>query len=122
MLGVSDRQAAEAVRCRIDFKYAMAMELDDPGFHHSVSADFRGRLAEDDRSDHLLDPASPAESLRTVPVCNAGLRRCREVYGLRAITLPCEALMDAITDRKSAGFLRVRPLQHIHCPLPRRRI
>ena len=31
LLGLSDRQAAEAVRCRIDFKYAMAMELDDPG-------------------------------------------------------------------------------------------
>lgn len=32
LLGLSDRQATEAVRCRIDFKYAMAMELDDPGF------------------------------------------------------------------------------------------
>lgn len=55
LLGLSDRQAAEAVRCRIDFKYAMAMELDDPGFHHSVLADFRDRLAEDDRADRLLD-------------------------------------------------------------------
>ncbi|MFF4052914.1 transposase [Streptomyces chartreusis] len=36
LLSLSDRQAVEAVRCRIDFKYAMAMELDDPGFHHSV--------------------------------------------------------------------------------------
>ncbi|MFJ2591197.1 hypothetical protein [Streptomyces sp. NPDC087538] len=32
----------------------MAMELDDPGFHHSVLADFRDRLAEDDRADRLL--------------------------------------------------------------------
>ncbi|MFI8281034.1 IS1182 family transposase [Streptomyces sp. NPDC085929] len=55
LLGLSDRQAAEAVRCRIDFKYAMAMELDDPGFHHSVLADFRERLAQDDRADRLLD-------------------------------------------------------------------
>ncbi|MFJ5294453.1 transposase [Streptomyces sp. NPDC088348] len=31
LLGLSDRQAAGAVRCRIDFKYAMALELDDPG-------------------------------------------------------------------------------------------
>ncbi|UKY48568.1 transposase [Streptomyces inhibens] len=46
LLGLSDRQAAEAVRCRIDFKYAMALELDDPGFHHSVLADFRERLTE----------------------------------------------------------------------------
>ncbi|MET8038119.1 IS1182 family transposase [Streptomyces sp. NPDC005345] len=57
VLGLSDRQAAEAVRCRIDFKYALAMELDDPGFHHSVLADFRDRLAEGDRADGLLDLA-----------------------------------------------------------------
>lgn len=57
LLGLSDRQAAEAVRCRIDFKYAMAMELDDPGFHHSVLADFRERLVQDDRADRLLDLA-----------------------------------------------------------------
>ncbi|GAA2627789.1 hypothetical protein GCM10010411_76250 [Actinomadura fulvescens] len=54
LLELSDRQAAEAVRCRIDFKYALAMELDDPGFHHSVLADFRERLAEDGRVDQLL--------------------------------------------------------------------
>ncbi|MFB7501823.1 transposase [Streptomyces sp. NPDC056161] len=41
----------------MDFKYAMAMELDDPGFHHSVLTDFRDRLAEDDRADRLLDLA-----------------------------------------------------------------
>ncbi|MFB7957788.1 transposase [Streptomyces sp. NPDC056045] len=57
LLGLSDRQAAEAVRCRIDFKYAMAMELDDPGFHHSVLGDFRDRLTEDGRADRLLDLA-----------------------------------------------------------------
>ncbi|MDX2599935.1 transposase [Streptomyces caniscabiei] len=57
LLGLSDRQAAEAVRRRIDFKYAMAMELDDPGFHHSVLADFRDRLAEGDRADRHLDLA-----------------------------------------------------------------
>ncbi|MEY9968541.1 transposase [Streptacidiphilus sp. MAP12-16] len=57
LLGLSDRQAAEAVRCRIDFKYAMAMELDDPGFHHSVLAGFRERLVQDDRADRLLDLA-----------------------------------------------------------------
>ncbi|WP_232247230.1 transposase [Kitasatospora azatica] len=57
LLGLSDRQAAEAVRCRIDFKYALAMELDDPGFHHSVLADFRERLTLDNRADRLLDLA-----------------------------------------------------------------
>jgi transposase len=57
LLNLSDRQAAEAVRCRIDFKYALALELDDPGFHHSVLSDFRDRLAQDDRADALLDLA-----------------------------------------------------------------
>ncbi|MGW8797737.1 transposase [Streptomyces sp. NPDC055775] len=55
LLSLSDRQAAEAVRCRIDFNYALALALDDPGFHHSVLSDFRDRLAEGDRADRLLN-------------------------------------------------------------------
>lgn len=57
LLSLSDRAAAEAVRCRIDFKYALCLELDDPGFHHSVLSDFRERLIQDDRADRLLDLA-----------------------------------------------------------------
>ena len=56
LLDLSDRDAAEAVRCRIDFKYALGLDLDDPGFHHSVLGDFRDRLlAEGGR--RLLDLA-----------------------------------------------------------------
>jgi transposase len=58
LLGLSDRDAAEAVRCRIDFKYALGLDLDDPGFHHSVLGDFRDRLLEGEgRADRLLDMA-----------------------------------------------------------------
>ncbi|MGW7585917.1 IS1182 family transposase [Kitasatospora sp. NPDC054768] len=57
LLGLSDRDAAEAVRCRIDFKYSLGLELDDPGFHHSVLTDFRDRLLQDGRADRLLDLA-----------------------------------------------------------------
>ena len=42
--GLSDRQAAEAVRGRIDWKYALGMALADPGFHYSVLCEFRARL------------------------------------------------------------------------------
>src|SRR3978361_898789 len=42
--GLSDRQAAEAVRARIDWKYLLALELTDPGFDYSVLCEFRGRL------------------------------------------------------------------------------
>jgi transposase len=41
---LSDRQAADAVRARIDWKYALALELSDPGFDASVLCDFRARL------------------------------------------------------------------------------
>jgi len=57
LLDLSDRDAAEAVRCRIDFKYALGLDLDDPGFHFSVLGDFRERLLEEGRADRLLDLA-----------------------------------------------------------------
>src|SRR5918997_6390090 len=41
---LTDRQAAEAVRARIDWKYALCLELDDPGFDYSVLCEFRARL------------------------------------------------------------------------------
>ncbi|MEU3605515.1 transposase [Streptomyces sp. NPDC035033] len=47
VLGLPVRQAEhEAVQRRIDFQYATAMELNDPGFHHSMLTDFRDRLTE----------------------------------------------------------------------------
>ena len=51
--GLSDRQAAEAVRARIDWKYALGLVLDDSGFHYSVLCEFRARLL-DGSLDHLL--------------------------------------------------------------------
>jgi transposase len=41
---LSDRQAADAVRARIDWKYALALPLSDPGFDHTVLSEFRSRL------------------------------------------------------------------------------
>jgi len=41
--GLSDAQAADAVRARIDWKYALALELTDPGFDSSVLCEFRKR-------------------------------------------------------------------------------
>ncbi len=42
--GISDRQAAHAVRSRIDWKYVLRLELTDPGFDASVRSEFRTRL------------------------------------------------------------------------------
>ena len=42
---LTDRLAAEAVRTRIDWKYLLGLALDDPGFDHTVLAEFRARVA-----------------------------------------------------------------------------
>jgi len=42
---LTDRQAAEAVRARLDWKYLLGLPLEDPGFDHSVLAEFRGKVA-----------------------------------------------------------------------------
>ena len=44
MEGLSDEQAAEAVRSRIDCKYALSVELEDEGFDASVLSEFPGAL------------------------------------------------------------------------------
>jgi len=53
--GLSDRQAAAAVRGRIDWKYLLSLELTDPGFDFSVLSEFRGRLIEGKAERLLLD-------------------------------------------------------------------
>src|SRR4051812_15519641 len=52
---LSDRQAADAVRARIDWKYALGLELTDPGFHVSALAEFRARLVAGGAEHLLLD-------------------------------------------------------------------
>ena len=52
---LTDRQAAEAVRDRISWKYALGLELDDPGFDASVLSEFRARLVAGDLTDLPLD-------------------------------------------------------------------
>lgn len=67
--GLTDRQTAEAVRARIDWKYALALELDDSGFDFSVLSEFRRRLVQGSAEQRLLD---------------ALLERCKERGYLKA--------------------------------------
>ncbi len=67
--GLSDRQAAEGVRARIDWKYALCLELDDPGFDYSVLCEFRARLLAADQEALLFERL---------------LARCREAGLVRA--------------------------------------
>jgi transposase len=66
---LSDRQAAEAVRARLDWKYLLRLDLTDAGFHYSVLSEFRARLVAGDGAAVLFDTL---------------LVRCREAGWLRA--------------------------------------
>jgi transposase len=52
---LTDRQAAEAVRTRIDWQYLLGLPLDDPGFDHTVLAEFRSRVADGGLEQVVLD-------------------------------------------------------------------
>jgi transposase len=69
MEGLTDRQTADAVRDRVAWKYALSLELCDPGFDHSVLSEFRARLVEGHAEQRLLDLL---------------LERCREGGWLKA--------------------------------------
>jgi transposase len=66
---LADRQAAEAVRARIDWKYLLGLALTDPGFDFSVLSEFRDRLLASSTEDLLLDKL---------------LERCRALGWLKA--------------------------------------
>jgi transposase len=53
--GLSDRQAAHALRSRIDLKYVVRLELADPAFDGSVLSEFRGRQVEGTADAVLFD-------------------------------------------------------------------
>ncbi len=52
---LTDRQAANAVRERIDWKYSLGLELTDQGFDFSLLSEFRLRLVESQQETLLLD-------------------------------------------------------------------
>ncbi|MFG2520165.1 IS1182 family transposase [Streptomyces sp. NPDC048527] len=53
--GLSDRQAADQVRARMDWKFLLALELDDPGFDFTVLGDFRSRLITHGLEERVLE-------------------------------------------------------------------
>jgi transposase len=52
---LTDREAAEAVQSRIDWKYALGLTLEHPGFNYSVLSKFRKRLIDNQAETRLLD-------------------------------------------------------------------
>jgi transposase len=55
MEGLTDRQAADAVRRCMDWKYALSLDLHDPGFDFTLLHDFRERLVAHEAGQRFLD-------------------------------------------------------------------
>jgi transposase len=100
---LSDRQAADAVRARIDWKYALGLELTDPGFHFSVLTEFRARLVTGKAEHLLLDKMLERFKARGL-VKARGKQRTDSTYVLAAVhdlsllELVAETLRAALDD------------------------
>jgi transposase len=81
---LADRQAAEAVRARIDWKYLLGLELTDAGVDFSVLSEFRDRLLTGSAAALLLDKL--LERCRTLGFLKArGQQRTDSTHVLAAI-------------------------------------
>jgi transposase len=81
---LADRQAAEAVRARIDWKYLLSLDLTDPGFDFSVLSEFRDRLLAGSAEELLLDKL--LERCQALGLLKArGQQRTDSTHGLAAI-------------------------------------
>jgi transposase len=81
---LADRQAAEAVRARIDWKYLLSLELSDPGFDFSVLSAFRDRLLAGSAEELLLEKL--LERCRALGLLTArGQQRTDSTHVLAAI-------------------------------------
>lgn len=71
--GLTDRQAADQVRARMDWKFLLGLELDDPGFDACVLSLFRSRLIEHGLEQTTLE--LELERLRGLGLLKAGGRQ-----------------------------------------------
>lgn len=82
--GLSDREAADAVRGRIDWKYALGLELEAEGFDHTVLSEFRARLIAGGREQALLDRVLELARARQL-VKERGKQRTDSTYVVAAV-------------------------------------
>src|SRR5215469_2446736 len=83
---LADRQAAEAVRARMDLKYLLGLALTDPGFDFSVLSEFRQRLIEHD-AEHRLFTLLVAKLSERGYIKKRGIQRTDSTHVLAAVHL-----------------------------------
>jgi transposase len=115
--GLSDRQAADAVRARIDWKYAVGLELADTGFDASVLSEFRARLLTDGQAERLLQRM--LERLRAQGLLVRGGRQrtdatcvvaaVRELNRLELVTETMRAALEALAAAAPEWLVALAP-------------
>src|SRR5215468_3334615 len=98
---MTDRQAADAVRGRLDWKYCLGLALEDEGFDFSVLSEFRGRLVAGSLELRLLDLL--LERLKELGLVKAGGRQRTDsthvlarIRGLNRLELAGESVRAAL--------------------------
>jgi transposase len=113
---LSDRAAADAVRGRIDWKYALGLELDDPGFNYSVLSEFRTRLLAGGSERLLLEAMVEACKARGLLTARAAQRTdsthvlaaTRDLNRLELVGETLRAALNAVA-AVAPGWLRAGP-------------
>jgi transposase len=104
---LADRQAAEAVRARIDWKYLLGLDLTDPGFDFSVLSEFRARLLTGSAEDRLLEKL--LEWCRTQGLLKArGRQRPDATHVLASIRVLSR--MELVAETLRAAFNELAPV------------
>jgi transposase len=118
MEGLTDRQAADAVRRCMEWKYALSLDLHDPGFDFTLLHDFRERIVAHEAGQRFLDTFLTTCKARGW-IKARGTQRTDSTHILAAIRtlhrLECvlEAMHDALNQLSAADPTWV---QH-HVPL-----
>ena len=112
---LTDRQAADAVRGRLDWKYCLGLELDDEGFDFSVLSEFRSRLVAGGMEAALLEAL--LARLGALGLGGAGMRqrtdsthvlgRIREVNRLELAGESVRAALEALAAAAPDWLARV---------------
>jgi IS5 family transposase len=108
--GLSDRQAAQYVRTRIDWRYALALPLDETGFDHSILTDFRQRLLSAQAQDLILEPILQLSRERgwlkaggkQRTDATAVLARVRALSSLESVGESMRATLNALAEQEPA--------------------
>jgi transposase len=101
---LSDRQAADAVRARIDWKYALSLELDDEGFDASLLCEFRARLIEQQAQSRLFE-AMLARFSEQGLLKARGRQRTDSTYVLASVRVLCRVEIVGETLRHALNVL-----------------